>query len=280
MKRLLKSIWFISVLALTGCFEKDVFPDTPSITFEDVVFYDKELDQDSLVVTFTFKDGNGNIGLDPDTDIGPPFHFADAVLDGDTSLLLDTSAYNPPYITAPISFLPRLVTLRDGPNQTRSVIVNEFQIVGNFKRIGENDPRDGASECDNYLDFTFFSPKEIGPDLDELSSETFRGFILPNDTYYNFIIKFYEQLPNGDEQLIDFEQKLNACTDPFNARIPVFDPDGNEGVISYGMKSNAFRIVLGLNPIKLEFYIIDQDLNQSNTVSTGYFFLEDVTITQ
>ena len=262
---------------VTSCFEKEIFPEVPDIAFEEIRFVDTDNAQDSLVLTFSFGDGNGDIGLDNLTDVQPPYHFADVVLDGDTLLVTDTSDYNPPYIKAAISLLPRDVVLREGPNDRRAVTVSEFQRVSDFVLLGDADPRIGQSECDNYLDFTFFFPEETAPNTDELGSTTIRGFILPNETYYNLIIEFYEQLGDGSERIIDFNTIFNACTDSFNGRIPFFGSDSNQGSITYSMKSNGFRLGLGGRPIRLQFQVIDRNLNRSNLVSTGFFFLEDIT---
>ncbi|MEO1255888.1 MAG: hypothetical protein AAFY41_13550, partial [Bacteroidota bacterium] len=262
---------------------KEVFPDTPRIEFEDVFFVDADNAQDSLVLTFSFEDGNGDIGLSNQDDAFPPYHFSNVILDADSLIVTDTSAYNPPYIKAAISLLPVVVRLRDGLNEQtgeprfREVVVSEFRRVDNFVSIGDEDPRIGASQCDDFLDFTFHFPVEVAPNVDDLSSTTVRGLIERNDTYYNLVIEFYEQRPDGTEQLIDFNSIFNACTEPFSGRIPIFDPTGNQGSITYTMKSNGFNGGLGGKPVKLRFYVLDRGLNQSNIVDTEFFFLEDIT---
>ena len=70
---------------MTGCYEKDVFPDTPKITFEDLVFYDGNL-TDSLILTFSFEDGNGDIGIIENQDVLPPFHEFDVYIDSRDSI--------------------------------------------------------------------------------------------------------------------------------------------------------------------------------------------------
>ncbi len=278
MNRLIKYSQIVALtVIITSCFEKEVFPDVPNIAFEGIRFVDSDNTQDSLVLSFSFGDGDGDIGLDNLNDISPPFHFADAVLDGDTLIVTDTSDHNPPYVKAAISLLPRDIVLREGSDQRRVVTVTEFQRVSDFELLGNDDPRIGQSECLNYQEVTFFFPEEVAPETDQLGSTTISAFILPNETYYNLLIEFYEQLSDGTERIIDFNTIFNACTDSFNGRIPFFGSESNQGTITYSMKSNGFRLGLGGRPIRIAFQVIDRDLNRSNLVSTDYFFLEDIT---
>ncbi len=65
-------------LLLTSCFEPPQYSPIPSIEFESVIFKDvaNTSDPDSLILTVRFKDGDGNLGLDPDSDEdkSPPFN--------------------------------------------------------------------------------------------------------------------------------------------------------------------------------------------------------------
>ncbi|NJN42589.1 MAG: hypothetical protein HC811_10540 [Flammeovirgaceae bacterium] len=61
-------VWIV-FLGLLGhsCFDPPEFPLTPSIEFDDIYFVEvgTASDKDSLVVSIKFKDGDGNLGLDP-----------------------------------------------------------------------------------------------------------------------------------------------------------------------------------------------------------------------
>src|SRR5687768_907966 len=58
---------FFSIL-LGSCFNPPEFPDEPEISYEDIVFRDvaDNRQPDSLILYITFKDGNGDLGLDPE----------------------------------------------------------------------------------------------------------------------------------------------------------------------------------------------------------------------
>ncbi len=57
-------------LAVAGCTEPK-FPDTPFITFKNIVSLERP-NKDSLIITITFRDGYGDLGLGP-YDTVPPF---------------------------------------------------------------------------------------------------------------------------------------------------------------------------------------------------------------
>ncbi|HVA97882.1 MAG TPA: hypothetical protein VNG53_03225 [Bacteroidia bacterium] len=73
MKRsflLLFAVLIASGLFFSGCIKAPNYPDTPSIAFQSFTKYGT----DSAAVVFTFKDGDGDIGLQS-SDTTPPFNF-------------------------------------------------------------------------------------------------------------------------------------------------------------------------------------------------------------
>ncbi|NQZ78010.1 MAG: hypothetical protein HRT61_18190 [Ekhidna sp.] len=274
-----KKILFVlfSLMLISSCFEKEVFPNEPTIAFEDINFDESE---EAFNLSISFEDGDANIGIDEINDLLPPYHFASLIFDADTMLVSDTSEFNPPYIAAPISFLPRDIILRNGSSgQPRIIEVFEFQRVGSYFSIGDSDPTIGASICEDYQSFQFFFAQEYAPGFDSLSSVSVDALIDPNENYYNAFVEFYEQLPNGSVVLVDFNEELPGCANTvnLNGRIPFFAENAEKGEITWAITSRLFRIILGQNPIQLKFSIQDRELNRSNTDSTGFFFLEDVT---
>lgn len=53
---------FLSLLALTACYDEPKFPEAPEISFQGVRFFDGSV-SDSLLITVDFQDGNGDLGL-------------------------------------------------------------------------------------------------------------------------------------------------------------------------------------------------------------------------
>jgi hypothetical protein len=63
------------MLLLATCKENEIYPVVPSIKFKDAyVLFDVNGDDSLIVLTITYKDGDGDIGLE-DADTMPPFNF-------------------------------------------------------------------------------------------------------------------------------------------------------------------------------------------------------------
>ncbi len=84
-----KAILFLSSVLLTGClvtscdspFWVPIFPNQPDISFKTIrPFHLNSPLRDSLIVTITFRDGDGNLGLTA-RDLLPPFN-PDTLVDG------------------------------------------------------------------------------------------------------------------------------------------------------------------------------------------------------
>src|SRR5688572_9599859 len=55
-----------SSLAVSSCFDPPEFPIIPEIAYENIRFVDRpDPSTDSLVLELSFKDGDGDLGLDP-----------------------------------------------------------------------------------------------------------------------------------------------------------------------------------------------------------------------
>jgi hypothetical protein len=68
--------FLLMVLLLSTCKKKEIYPSVPSIEYKDATFYMASDGTDSLMVlTFSFKDGDGDIGLNQQ-DTNPPFQAA------------------------------------------------------------------------------------------------------------------------------------------------------------------------------------------------------------
>ena len=66
-------LFFFLLFAVTACKKKEIYSSIPLIEYKDVVFYPGENGADSIMtLIFTFKDGDGDIGLDQG-DTLPPF---------------------------------------------------------------------------------------------------------------------------------------------------------------------------------------------------------------
>ncbi|WP_370087388.1 hypothetical protein [Ekhidna sp.] len=251
MKNLFKGIWLFPVMVLSGCFEKDIFPDTPRIEFEEISFIDTET-TDSLVLTFTFEDGGGDVGLGNGRDLLVPYEIYDVIIDSDDSTVTisqDISTINLPLFKAPV-----LIDQENGE-------LAYFFFPEEKVPFSDTDNRPAYS-CDSY---------EI------IETDTF--YIARNEFHYNFHIEFQRKI-NDSYEVINFREIFNnpdCSLGNFNGRIPYYDPEGKSGTITYSMLSQAFRLAFLDDVIRVKFYIYDRALNKSNEVFSPDFILADIT---
>lgn len=242
---------FLILIVVTGCFDKDIFSDTPKIAFEDIVFVDApdrgdDRAKDTLFITFSFQDGNGDIGLDAVLDMGPPYHLFNGTFDSLGNAVVrgaDLSDYTPPFYSIPMS--------------TRSQVEGGgfvyYPRSAKFLSTSLSLPND---DCDNY--------QVVGED------QVFGS----KNPFHNNIIVTIEKKVNGNtyESL-----EVPSCASGFNGRIPFFDPDAREGVITYEILSSTFKGELKDDTSRVRFYIYDRALNKSNEVFSKDFVLSDIT---
>jgi hypothetical protein len=94
-KELFFSVFLIAAcIFLNNCIKTPVYPDTPEITFNNIEKYPAG---DSVAITINFKDGDGDLGLDPDF-FSPPFNEYNYIKDGSGNYIkLGSSSTLPPY---------------------------------------------------------------------------------------------------------------------------------------------------------------------------------------
>ncbi len=65
----------LGVVLLAACFEPPQYAIIPTIEFDKIIFKDiaNSSEPDSLILTITFKDGDGDLGIDP-SETNPPFN--------------------------------------------------------------------------------------------------------------------------------------------------------------------------------------------------------------
>lgn len=94
-KQLFFSIIFISLgLLFNNCSKNPVYPDTPEIEF---VKYEKFIDDDIVKITLSFKDGDGDLGLDQNI-MNFPYQLHNPIKNGSGNYILYGSDPTlPPY---------------------------------------------------------------------------------------------------------------------------------------------------------------------------------------
>lgn len=238
----------ISMTLFIGCFDPPEFPVEPTISFERIRYINVEGGSDSLILSFNFEDGDGDIGLNSNQSLAP-FHSFNLVIDSRDSLVtFSDSNVQPPFFTA--DPLDNIVLFSESDNRPQ-FNCNEWFI-------------NGADEDLFFGDLPF---------------DTI--YVQPNVFNKNIYIDFFRK-SQGEYTLINNELSPgDACTEDFDARIPVFDSDNVgrslSGTINYALLSQGFPILFRNDTIKLEFFIYDQALNRSNVAETPDFVLANIT---
>lgn len=83
-----------------GCRDLPTYPNTPSIEYDQVYFKKGEL-TDSLFVSVSFKDGDGDLGLNPDSDTDKPYNAINYTHKTNGERLTYADRNTPPYDTIP-----------------------------------------------------------------------------------------------------------------------------------------------------------------------------------
>lgn len=223
-----------TIPVILSCYREPVLSDVPYIEFRNLEFI-RGSNFDSLVLSFYFEDGDGNLGLFPEQTF-PPHHPFDFVLDADDSLVTLSSNSTPPF---------RLVTPGSGEERF----------------LSDTDNRTPYN-CSNYA---IFNTQSI--------SDTF--FIRKNEFHYNLHLNFLRKINGEFVEVdLETVFGVTSCGITYDGRIPVFDQDNVEnerpvrGTITYPITSSGFPFIFGNDPFKIEFYIYDYDLNRSNVGST------------
>ena len=293
------SVIFLMVLT-SGCFEQPEFSDVPQIELQD--FYYTEVggiaDADSIVVSFSFQDGNGDIGIPrigfPDgtsgDDTSDPYHEKDYFLatgDGNLVRVPTETIFADTVRNGNLDAL-RLTVLIP-PTLNGKLVTNETRLLPEYSDLPIY--RDEDLGCINYTkDFLLLLKgneaildndfKTKGTVLDIVSGLEF--IKLDDITYFEFNPEFnnlditLEVEGNGGVFNV-FDWQAVYCEN-FNSRIPVISDSNtsSEGVISYALVSTGFKTVFTNKRIRIRIKIRDRDLNVSNEIVTPPFRLDDV----
>lgn len=271
----------ISVL-VTACFNPPEFSVVPQIDFVGIYFKDGTTDSptDSLVVTISFKDGDGDLGLSP-TQIEDPYQdvFYAIAENGNVTEVSKKTEYGnlPQFVSVPAGASGKLVTVRtlQDPSYAGKLppYIDEIASCKDYRRqtlyINEPDA--------DIIDDTY-------PDVDTLVEAGFPKVFVVEDLFYkrnnpkhlNIEVEFYEKQPGGDYTLFDWEKEY--CETAFDQRFPILsEKEGPlEGNLTYALTSLGIRANFSIKTLKLRIRIRDRAFNVSNDVETGDFTLDKI----
>ena len=270
----------ISVL-VTACFDPPEFPINPEIDFEDIYFREAKApgQSDSLVLTISFRDGNGDLGLSA-TQIDPPFHDLDYYLasGGDTIPVEKYSLYTnfPQFIKVPPNTTGKLITVRTQKQSDYAYLpayVDDFTSCTyyTYTSVFVNDPDKAIIDPATTTVDTVLSPQGY-PKIHVLV-DTF--YYKKNPTYSNIEVEFWVKEGNG-YKLFDWEKEY--CTSSFNQRFPTLSEGEGplEGSLQYAMVTSGMKAIFSIKTMKLKIRILDRSLNLSNVAETPEFTLDKI----
>ena len=241
-----KLFFLITSLILYSCIEDNNVSTVPSISYENLIFKKSinSFNQDSLILTISFVDGDGNLGLS-NNENNYPYHPYNAIIDRDFNwVTIGSTDVNPPLYVYE-------------PNGVYYLYNNE-----------DNRP---TFNCDNYIIDTVNSTTQL---------DTF--YIQKNENNKNIFIEFYKK-ENDEFKLIDWKRIFDeeyGCGIDFNSRFPPLNISNSNQLLSgklrYGMVSYGFDMILKNDIFKLKIYIKDRELNTSNIIETPEVTLEEI----
>lgn len=245
MKKLFSLYGFpvVCLLVASSCYRAPEFPAEPTISFENLQFYDTP-SQDSLVLTINFEDGDGDLGLGANEIDQPynPFSFVPAGNNG--WLQLSSNDTMPPF-SPPYSCVNYKLGKID---ETNAFFVNYYS----------------SSYSELYLN---------------QAPDTF--YTEPNMYTDNFLVDFYVKR-NGNFEYFDWiTAPSSGCGESMNGRFtPLFDDDNPDkplsGDIIYAMENFGFIPYFRNDTLKLSIRIIDRALHVSNVIETPEFYFRRV----
>ena len=244
-KYLLPVFFILLSGVFASCYRAPEFPEEPSISFEDLKFYDTPT-QDSLVLAINFQDGNGDLGL-AGNETNPPYHPFSFVFNQGKVLSINSNDTMPPYIP-PYS----CINYKIG-----KVYQNQF-----YYYVINDDP-------DNLSPYqTVFGKNPPPPDT---------LYAKPNIYTDNFLVDFYVKRDGSFQEFNWITAPSPYCGESFNGRFtPIFDPEKPNkplsGQIFYTMENFGFLPYFRNDTVKLSVRIIDRAQNISNPIETPEFY--------
>ncbi len=292
------AIFFIMV-CFVSCFDPPKFPSVPEIKFNDVEFIDDPSTAfDSLIVYIDFKDGDGDLGINPqDPDfISYPFHNSNFFQQNNGQLeplhtfTASTNTDQFDILDIPDPSIGKLVSFRTRTDPLySSKLPSAFQCSAYealADRVEPNKPSTGRKLLIEKADVAVLD--DVNRIVDTLRSETNEYYQLKDTLYYelnpdhyNIEVQFLMKDPSSTNEehpgYTEFNWFTTFCQN-FDGRFPYLTDNKNslEGTLSYAMISTGFLVTFGSRPLKLRVLIRDRARNASNVVDSDEFTLDEI----
>ncbi|HEU5290346.1 MAG TPA: hypothetical protein VFU05_06870 [Cyclobacteriaceae bacterium] len=275
-------------ISISACFDPPEFKSTPEITFDKIQF--KEVPgagtNDSLILYIDFKDGDGDLGLDPDdeTFAEPPFHSSDYFLTtpGCSTGQCDTTKVNTQIVYYGQENVPYVLLNSNGING--KLVTNKTRNQAGYIYL----PAYSSSSCEFYSEDRLLVPEAAADAsyniIDTLEDQATKKkyFVIQepllykkNTNHYNIEVKF---LVFEGGNFVEFNWS-KLCYE-YDGRFPLLSSQSSalEGTIRYGMANPSYLALFSVKTLKLEVRIKDRALNVSNKVTTPQFTLDGIRV--
>ncbi|MBL7874214.1 MAG: hypothetical protein JNL53_01025 [Cyclobacteriaceae bacterium] len=237
LNRNLIGFLFIS-LGLGACFTPPEFPLQPQIEFESIVFREYgsgfDAEADSLILTLTFKDGDGDLGLDP----------------SELSCVSEGICYNNKFFFRKPD--GTLLTYKD--KRTNPAYSSLPDFVKPYNCINWEVSTDNTGKVDTF--YFELNPDHYNIEVDFLVKN-------PDGTFTEFDWTKEFNYPNCGTSF-DGRFPILYKEEPGT---PL------EGNLRYSMGSIGFKALFSVKTLKLRVQIKDRALNKSNEIFTPEFTL-------
>lgn len=228
-------------MAFLACEETVELPAEPAISFKSFEFIESDKKLESVRLTFDLQDGDGDMGLKPEQNF-VPFHEFDLILDADNQLVKQSNQVNTPF----------------------------YRLQPNGERFFFSEGRDRPIY--NAFDYLLMDSAADGTVL----SDTV--MIHRNPFHYNIYLSLLKKGKYGFSAV--GESPVGHGRLPIYGRFDVDLPPKNQGPlvseVSYDVVKAHFNQLKPSDTLKIQFYIFDRKLNQSNLEVTPEFILGDL----
>jgi len=269
-------------LLLTACFDAPKLSVTPQINFVNICFNPGTVAEpvESLVLTISFKDGDGDLGLSP-TEIDDPYHdvFYGLASEGTVVELAKETPYAgyPQFVKVPPGVAGKLITTRtlSDPIYANQLppFVDEFTSCKDYRLQTIYIREEDSHIIDNsYLDVDVLEEKGL-PKIYVVRDAFYKK---NNPKHDNIEVEFWVKGPGDQYTLFDWEKEY--CETAFNQRFPRLaeKEEPLEGNLQYALSSLGIKASFSTQTLKLRIRIRDRAFNVSNEVETGDFTLDKI----
>ena len=295
-------MFVISIVLFGACFNQPEFSNSPTSEYEGISFQKAPNGLDSLIVSISFKDGDGDLGLSASgqQDSESPFHEIDFYAN-DNGALYPIPGIRIPNFTGyryeSTSAIPRFASYYIEPDKQVGELITLQSRNEGFTLPPFSKPYDCFLNKESYLNeslnpdtvFIFKDDDFLIKDQSKIVDKLVRignpdeyyyavvdyFYIKSNPFQYNFIVEFL--VKNNDGTFTEYDFREQFC-ETYDGRFPVLADKQRalEGVINYSMVSSGFLETFSIKTLKLRLTIYDRALNISNTVETPEFRLEEI----